>query len=144
MFDNFVVVYKFVSDVYYYVVASVDENEIVMAQVLQALCESTNILLRNSVDKKTVLENLDLVLIAMDEIIDGGIIFETDPNQIASRVNMRGKEDGFGNLSDQTLSQAFANAKEQFSKHMLDKYKSEHGLSRSLAIICVTDGWMDG
>ena len=72
MFDNFVVVYKFVSDVYYYVVASVDENEIVMAQVLQALCESTNILLRNSVDKKTVLENLDLVLIAMDEIIDGG------------------------------------------------------------------------
>merc|ERR1711934_893212 len=119
MFDNFVVVYKFVSDVYYYVVAEVEENEIVMAQVLQALCESTNILLRNSADKKTVLENLDLVLIAMDEIIDGGIIFETDANQVASRVTMRGKDDGFGNLSDQTLSQAFASAKEQFSKHML-------------------------
>mmetsp|Transcript_37343 Transcript_37343/g.80664 ORF Transcript_37343/g.80664 Transcript_37343/m.80664 type:complete len:184 (+) Transcript_37343:185-736(+) len=119
MFDNFVVVYKFISDVYFYVVSSVDENEIVLAQVLQALTESSQILLRSSVDKRSVLENLDLILIAMDEIIDGGIIFETDSQQVASRVTMRGKDDGFGNLSDQTLSQAFASAKEQFSKHML-------------------------
>ncbi len=70
-------------------------------------------------DKRSVLENLDLILIAMDEIIDGGIIFETDSQQIASRVTMRSKDEGFGNLSDQTLSQAFASAKEQFSKHML-------------------------
>jgi hypothetical protein len=27
---------------------------------------------RGAVEKKTVLENLDLVLLAMDEIIDGG------------------------------------------------------------------------
>jgi len=119
MFDNHVVVYKFISDVYFYVVAGVDENEIATAQVLSALTESTSTLMRNSVDKKTVLENLDLVLVAMDEIVDGGIIFETDANQVASRVTMRGKDDGFGNLSDQTLSQAFASAKEQFSKHML-------------------------
>ena len=29
-------------------------------------------LCRNAVEKKTVLENLDLVLLAMDEIVDGG------------------------------------------------------------------------
>ncbi len=46
MFDNFVVVYKFISDVYFYVVSSVDENEIVLSQVLQALTESSQILLR--------------------------------------------------------------------------------------------------
>jgi hypothetical protein len=27
---------------------------------------------RNAVEKKTVLENLDLVLLSMDEIVDGG------------------------------------------------------------------------
>ena len=27
---------------------------------------------RNAVEKKTVLENLDLVLLAMDEIVEGG------------------------------------------------------------------------
>ena len=119
MFDNHVIVYKFIADVFFYVVAGVEENEIAMAQVLSALTESTSILLRNNVEKKTVLENLDLVLIAMDEIVDGGIIFETDSQQVASRVTMRDKDDGFGSLSDQTLSQAFASAKEQFSKHML-------------------------
>jgi hypothetical protein len=29
---------------------------------------------RNAVEKKTVLENLDLVLLAMDEIVDGGCV----------------------------------------------------------------------
>ena len=119
MFDNHVIVYKFVADVFFYVVAGTEENEIALAQVLQALTESTSTLLRNSVEKKSILENLDLVLIAMDEIVDNGIIFETDSAQVASRVTMRGKDEGFGNISDQTLSQAFASAKEQFSKHML-------------------------
>ena len=119
MFDNHVIVYKFVADVFFYVVAGTEENEIALAQVLQALTESTSTLLRNSVEKKSILENLDLVLIAMDEIVDNGIIFETDSAQVASRVTMRGKDEGFGNISDQTLSQAFASATEQFSKHML-------------------------
>jgi hypothetical protein len=30
---------------------------------------------RNNVEKKTVLENLDLVLLCLDEIIDGGYVF---------------------------------------------------------------------
>eukprot|EP00899_Mesostigma_viride_P010853 jgi/Mesvir1/1976/Mv16603-RA.1 len=48
--------------------------------------------LRNAVDKKTVLENLDLVLLALDELIDGGLILETEPAVIASRVAMRGSD----------------------------------------------------
>ena len=69
MFDNHVIVYKFIADVFFYIVASPEENEIAMAQVLAALTESTSILLRSNVEKKSVLENIDLVLIAMDEIV---------------------------------------------------------------------------
>ena len=29
---------------------------------------------RNAVEKKTVLENLDLILLAMDEIVEGGCV----------------------------------------------------------------------
>lgn len=42
---------------------------------------------RNSVDKRTIIENYDLVSLAVDEIIDDGIILETDPVVVASRVS---------------------------------------------------------
>jgi hypothetical protein len=42
---------------------------------------------RNSVDKRTIIENYDLVSLAIDEIIDDGIILETDPVIVASRVS---------------------------------------------------------
>ena len=41
---------------------------------------------RNSVDKRTLIENYDLASLCIDEIIDDGIILETDPVIIASRV----------------------------------------------------------
>lgn len=42
---------------------------------------------RNSVDKRTLIENYDLASLAIDEIIDDGIILETDPVVVASRVS---------------------------------------------------------
>ena len=41
---------------------------------------------RNSTDKRTLIENYDLVSLAIDEIVDDGIILETDPVIVASRV----------------------------------------------------------
>lgn len=38
-------------------------------------------------DKRTVIENYDLVSLAIDEIVDDGIILETDPVIIATRVS---------------------------------------------------------
>ena len=42
---------------------------------------------RNSVDKRTLIENYDLASLCIDEIVDDGIILETDPVVIASRVS---------------------------------------------------------
>jgi hypothetical protein len=118
LFDNVVVLYKFMGDLLFYVTASQEENELVMYSVLEGFHESVNLLLRGAVEKKTVLENLDLVLLAMDEIIDGGLILETDAQTIAGRVTMRGAE-GELPLAEQTLSKAFANAREQFTRSLL-------------------------
>lgn len=46
-----------------------------------------NIPRRNSVDKRTLIENYDLASLAIDELVDDGIILETDPVVIASRVS---------------------------------------------------------
>jgi len=39
------------------------------------------------VDKRTVIENYDLVSLAIDEIVDDGIVLETDPVIVATRVS---------------------------------------------------------
>jgi coatomer subunit zeta len=105
LYDNRVVVFKMESDVMMYVVGGAEENEIMLYNVILALRDSLNILLkcvpvhmfyeviiaadicRNSVDKRTLIENYDLASLCIDEIVDDGIILETDPVIIASRVS---------------------------------------------------------
>lgn len=42
---------------------------------------------RSSTDRRTIIENYDLVSLAIDEIVDDGIILETDPVIVSSRVS---------------------------------------------------------
>jgi hypothetical protein len=126
MFDDVIVTYKFIGDLMFYVVGHADENEIVLANVLVGFYDSVAMLLRNAVEKKTVLENLDLVLLCMDELAEGGLILETDPTVIATRVTMR-QGDGSAeemamameNPGLQSLSVAFGNVKEQLARSLL-------------------------
>lgn len=103
LYDNRVVVFKMESDIMLYVVGGAEENELMLYSVILALRDSLNILLkcvhatpasiillilpRNSVDKRTLIENYDLASLCIDEIVDDGIILETDPVVIASRVS---------------------------------------------------------
>ena len=83
MFDGNIVVYKFISDLHFYVTAEDHENELILLSVLQGFFESVSLLLRGLVEKRSVLENLDLVLLVLDELVDGGVILETDSGVIA-------------------------------------------------------------
>ncbi|XP_029123919.1 coatomer subunit zeta-2 isoform X3 [Elaeis guineensis] len=118
MFDSYIVVYKFVQDLHFFVTAGVDENELIIATVLQGFVDAVELLLRNEVDKRTALENLDLILLCLDEIVDGGIILETDASVIAGKVATHSLE-GVGSLSEQTISQALATAREHLARSLL-------------------------
>ncbi|KAF4398181.1 hypothetical protein G4B88_019902 [Cannabis sativa] len=73
-------------DLHFYVTGGEDENELILSTVLQGFFDAVSLILRNTVDKREALENLDLILLCLDEIVDGGIILETDPNVIAGKV----------------------------------------------------------
>lgn len=118
MFDDYLVVYKQLGDLMFYVTGSLAENELILHAVLLAFYEATSTLLRQQVDKKSVLENLDLLLLVMDEVVDGGLVLETDPQTVASRVTMRGA-DAEVPIAEQTFSQAFASAKEHLARSLL-------------------------
>lgn len=57
LYDNRVVTFKTESDVIIYIVGSADENEILLFNAILALRDSLTILLKSSVDKRTILEN---------------------------------------------------------------------------------------
>jgi len=55
MFDSFVVVYKFISDLHFYDTSGDDENELILATVLQGFFDVVALLLRSNVRKEQLL-----------------------------------------------------------------------------------------
>lgn len=77
---------------------------------------------RNSTDKRTIIENYDLVSLAIDEIVDDGIILETDPVIIASRVSKPPTQDMANikniDLSEQGLLNVWEFGKQKLAERM--------------------------
>ncbi|KAK7951312.1 snare-like protein, partial [Apiospora aurea] len=108
LYDNRIVLYKMESDVMMYVVGDVSENEVLLYNVILALRDSLHLIFKQSVDKRTIIENYDLVSLAIDEIVDDGIILETDPTIIVQRVSKAPAQDvnlGRIDLSEQGSEQ---------------------------------------
>ncbi|KAF8850331.1 clathrin adaptor complex small chain [Acephala macrosclerotiorum] len=118
LYDNRIVLYKSESDVMMYVVGGVDENEIMLYNVILSLRDSLHLLFKQSVDKRTIIENYDLVSLAIDEIVDDGIILETDPTIIVHRVSKAPTQD-VTQLKGIDLSEQGMNNLAQFGKAKL-------------------------
>jgi hypothetical protein len=72
LYDGRLAVYKHSLDLIFYLIANQDENELMINTALSAFSDAVHMLLRNQVEKRAVLENLDLVLLCLDETIDEG------------------------------------------------------------------------
>ena len=81
-----------------------------MSSVLYCLHSSISQILGRNVDKRSLFEQMEIVMLALDEICDGGIVLESDPTQVVQRVSLRSEEIPLG---EQTLSQAIHTVKEQ-------------------------------
>ncbi|KAF7508627.1 hypothetical protein GJ744_009019 [Endocarpon pusillum] len=120
LYDNKVVVFKTEGDVMLYVVGGAEENEILLYNVALALRDSLAILFKNSTDKRTITENYDLVSLAIDEIVDDGIILETDPVIVSTRVSRAPAQDAPNmkniDLSEQGLLNAWEFGKRKLAE----------------------------
>eukprot|EP00924_Labyrinthula_sp_SR-Ha-C_P008252 augustus_masked-scaffold_11-processed-gene-7.60-mRNA-1 protein AED:0.12 eAED:0.13 QI:0/0/0/1/1/1/2/0/391 len=111
-----VCVYRQTSDSIFYVIGNSQENEIMLMSVLKGLYESLSSILRQNLSKKNLLMSLDVVLLAVDELVDGGLILEVDPRLIAQRVLMKdgsGGDAGEVNVGEMTVAQAWETARKQ-------------------------------
>ncbi len=77
---------------------------------------------RNMTDKRTILENYDLVCLAIDELVDDGIVLETDPVTLAARVSRPPAQDVTGvkgiDLSEQGLLNAWEFGKKKLTEQL--------------------------
>jgi hypothetical protein len=101
MIDALTIVFKAKIDLFFYVIGSTSENELILMSVLNCLFDSINEILRKNFEKKVLLDNLDYCMLVVDEICDNGIILEIDPSQVVQRVCFK-QEDSVP-LSEQTV-----------------------------------------
>ncbi|KAK8869503.1 hypothetical protein IAR55_000068 [Kwoniella newhampshirensis] len=93
-------------------------NELMLNQTLNAFFDAVNLLLRGSVEKRNVLEGLDMILLAADETVDDGIILETDAAAIASRVSRPKADTTDIVINEQTIMNAYTNFRDKFSQRI--------------------------
>mgnify|MGYP003714375487 CR=1 FL=1 len=72
LYDSHLVLFKTSLDVIFYVVGPADENPLMLSSLMSAIFDSISLLLRGQVEKRAILENLDLVTLAVDECVDDG------------------------------------------------------------------------
>uniref|UniRef100_A0A674B926 Coatomer subunit zeta n=1 Tax=Salmo trutta TaxID=8032 RepID=A0A674B926_SALTR len=76
-----------------------------LMSVLNCLFDSLSQMLRKNVERRALLENMEGLFLAVDEIVDGGVILESDPQQVVYRVALRGDDVP---LTEQTVSQVIS------------------------------------
>ena len=135
LYDAHLAVYKHSLDLIFYFIAGSTENELMLSSALQSLTDAMGMLLRNQLEKRGVLENLDLVVLCLDETIDDGCVFEllssccamivtyriivdTDATAIASRVSRPKADTTEIVLNEQTLMNAYNTVKEKMQQRM--------------------------
>lgn len=74
LYDSHLAVYKHSLDIILYFIAGPTENELMLSTALNSFIDALTTLLRNQIEKRGVLENLDLVLLCLDETIDDGCV----------------------------------------------------------------------
>jgi len=114
MIDRYIVVFKTVGDVTLFIVGGMNENEILLSNCLNTLYYSLQSLLPQ-IGKNELFEHYDMLILTVDELIDGGIYFECESENIVKRVNIKSR-DTDSPITEQSFGQALLTAKEQITK----------------------------
>eukprot|EP00588_Corethron_pennatum_P012477 CAMPEP_0194278964 /NCGR_PEP_ID=MMETSP0169-20130528/12860_1 /TAXON_ID=218684 /ORGANISM="Corethron pennatum, Strain L29A3" /LENGTH=236 /DNA_ID=CAMNT_0039023293 /DNA_START=177 /DNA_END=887 /DNA_ORIENTATION=+ len=114
------------------VVGPSGESEPVLAHLAEGLYAALHSLLRGAMDRHMVLDNLELVVLLIDELCDGGIMLEVDTSKLVSSVLLR-EDDGTPDpvaqqaktpgpsIAEMTIGQAFKQARDQFVSQLASR-----------------------
>eukprot|EP01061_Rhynchopus_euleeides_P037878 TRINITY_DN65179_c0_g1_i1.p2 TRINITY_DN65179_c0_g1~~TRINITY_DN65179_c0_g1_i1.p2 ORF type:complete len:199 (+),score=95.01 TRINITY_DN65179_c0_g1_i1:58-597(+) len=87
--ENHTVVFRLDPEVYFYVIGSLSENEVIVSDALCTVYASLANLLRSpgSIEKRQLLENFDLLVLVVDETFHDGIVLQDSSDDVLDLVN---------------------------------------------------------
>ncbi|KAF2069741.1 hypothetical protein CYY_008943 [Polysphondylium violaceum] len=109
LLDNYIIVYKAFSNIVIYMIGDSDQNEVALLYVLNSFIDTLQNLFENQINKRTILDGINYTLLTLDEIIDGGIVLESDTSVIVDRVGIKLPDN-----DEDELGKVISSAKEQF------------------------------
>jgi len=117
LIDGLTIVYRPSNDVTFFVVGDTEENELLLITILDTLFDTLASLLKGIVEKRSLLHHLELLLLSIDELIDGGIPFELDSHNIENRVLLRGAvPESISSYQEMTIGQLADKGRAAFAK----------------------------
>lgn len=89
LYDSHLAIYRHSLDLILYFIAGPTENELMISSALGSFSDALTMLLRTQIEKRAVLENLDLVLLCLDETIDDGCVVFLKPHYRPRPLDLR-------------------------------------------------------
>ncbi|CDU17296.1 coatomer subunit zeta, putative [Plasmodium yoelii] len=113
--NQYIILSLLINDIYIFIVGDENNNELILYEIMKSIQDSLNSITNNNIGKKQLIDKLDSVYLLLDEIIDNGIVMETNPNVIVNRLYMN--EDDIQDLT--SLNQAIYSAKDNIIRSLL-------------------------
>lgn len=124
--DEYTVLFQSSNDVVVCAVASPSENELVILQLVEGIFASIQQVvaqmsfLNSGVAKQNVLTSLPDVLFILDEVVDDGIIMETEEEKIVARIRMIDEPEAGGDAqAEQMFQKATQSAKQKLLSSLI-------------------------
>ena len=87
--ENYVAIFRCYTDMTIYILGDKDDNELILAQVLDTVHDCLDKIFKHSIERKSLINNMTAVILVIDELIDQGIIMAIDHHTILKRINMK-------------------------------------------------------
>lgn len=119
LIESYTAVFKVFTDVTLYILGDDSENELLLQSLLDTLSEALDILYHGEFEKKNIVESLELLMLAIDEMFEGGMVLCHDFQTIIEKVLMKDGPIDPASLrgrKESALERAINSAKESISK----------------------------
>ena len=98
--ENYVAIFRCYTDMSIYILGDKDDNELILAMVLDTIHECFDKVFKHSIERKALINNMTAVILVIDELIDQGIVMATDSATILKRINIKGSVGGISGTTN--------------------------------------------
>ena len=87
--DSHTCVFKFYLDIGIFILGKANDNEVALASVLDVIHQCLEVVLKQGIERKFMINNMSSVLLIIDEIVENGIIMSLETEDILSRLDLK-------------------------------------------------------